>query len=406
MTRVLVVEASSGGVVGGSLTGLYHMVLGLDRSRFTPAFVLYEEKTIEDDLKQIDVPVFRASRQRIPKEHPLLHRSGYRQAKQVSLIKKGLQLGRQSLRMAFEEFPAAITLARTIRSFGADVVHLGNGIRANFDGILAASMTGTPCLCHVKGFEKYSGREQWAAKRLGAVVYMTQAIKSHCEASGVRAARTEVIYDALDENEFRPRGDRAQVRESLGIGENTIGVGVLGNIQEWKGQELLIEAIHRLRPEFPDIKALIVGGVHRSGEAYHRKLKGKLENRGLAELLSFTGFRDDVPDIVNALDVVVHTSIRPEPFGRVILEAMLLGKPVVASAAGGVPELIEHGETGRLFRPGDAGDLAVQLKGLFADRELRQRMGERARQWARERFTLDRHVDEMSRLYDELTRRN
>jgi len=117
-----------------------------------------------------------------------------------------------------------------------------------------------------------------------------------------------------------------------------------------------------------------------------------------------TGFRPDIPDVMNAWDIVVHASIRPEPFGRVILEGMLLGKPVVAMAAGGVPELITHEQTGWLVPPGDAAALAAQLRHLLADPAHARAVGARARDWARERFALGRHVAEMTQIYTDAAR--
>ena len=115
MVRVLFVEASSGGVVGGSLTGLYHLIRGLDRARFAAAMVLYEHKEIETELRAMSVPVHHVSRRRVPKQHALLQYDGYHRAKSVGAVRSVLGLGRQSLRIAVEELPAAMQLARVIR---------------------------------------------------------------------------------------------------------------------------------------------------------------------------------------------------------------------------------------------------------------------------------------------------
>ena len=135
---------------------------------------------------------------------------------------------------------------------------------------------------------------------------------------------------------------------------------------------------------------VIVGGVHRAGEALRRRAAGRdCAALGLGDRVHLVGFRDDIPDVMNAWDVVVHASVRPEPFGRVILEGMLLGKPVMATAAGGVPELIEHGRTGFLVPPGDAAALA-RLSAPRARRARRGAGGRRAgaRAWARQHFSL------------------
>jgi glycosyltransferase involved in cell wall biosynthesis len=404
MIRVLFVEASSGGVVGGSLTGLYHLIRGLDRTRFAPAMVLYETKTIESDLVAIDVPVYHVPRHRVPKEHALLKHSGYQRAKRAKIVRSVLELGRQTLRLAVEEFPAAVRLARVMRRAQADVVHLGNGVRANFDGLMACLLTRTPSVCHVKGFEKYSGRERWIAPRIDALVCMTKAVEEHCRRHGVRGRMTQVVYDAVDETAFVPQRNAATVRAELGITNGSPCLGVVGNIQEWKGQSVLVEAMARVATAVPHALGLIIGGVHRAGSAYNEQLQERIRALHLGDSVSVTGFRHDIADVINALDVVVHTSVRAEPFGRVILEGMLLGKPVVASAAGGVPELIRDGETGFLTPPGDAAALAERLIPLLQDANLRRQIGQRAQLWAREQFSLPRHVAAMSSIYETLTK--
>jgi len=178
-------------------------------------------------------------------------------------------------------------------------------------------------------------------------------------------------------------------------------VGMVGNVQEWKGQHVLVEAMPKVIEARPEAHAIVVGGVHRAGEAYGKRLRERCAALGLDARVHFAGFRKDVVDVVNALDVVVHASVRPEPFGRVILEGMLLGKPVVAAAAGGVPELIEDGRTGFLVPPGDAVALADRLARVLGALDDAHAVGARGREWARQRFALARQVEEMSQIYEE-----
>lgn len=404
--RVLLVEASSGGVVGGSLTGLMHLLRGLDRTRVAASIALYETKGIEDELAALRVDVYQVRRRRLPKEHALLQFDTYHRARSLGLVRRALRTGRQSLRLLTEELPAALRLARVIRAAAADVVHLGNGLRANYDAYLACRLTRTPCLCHVKGFEKYGERERRAAASVDALVSMTKAVDDHCRASGVRAKRNLVIYDALDEGAYRPSRSAAAVRAELGIAPDALVAGVAGNIQEWKGQLVLVEAMRAVASAFPGCRALIIGGTHRAGGGYAQQLDRRVLELGLADHVMKTGFRSDIADVMNALDVVVHTSVRPEAFGRVILEGMLLGKPVVATNAGGVPELIEDGDTGFLTEPGDASALSRRLIELFGDASLRRDMGQRAQTWARQQFALDRHVAAFTELYTSLGKGN
>jgi glycosyltransferase involved in cell wall biosynthesis len=403
MTTVLFVEASSGGVVGGSLTGLYHLIRGLDRSRFQVDMALYERKPIEDDLARLDVPVHQVVRRRLPKQHALIDLEGYRKARSLSAVRAGLGAGRQAARLAAEELPAALGLARVIRRVRPDVIHLGNGIRANFDGILAGLLTRTPIVCHVKGFEKYGARERWAARRTTTLVCMTRAILDYCRERGLQPPDARVVYDAVDEAWLRPQRAPGEVRRELGIPPDAVCIGIAGNIQEWKGQRVVVEALGRFGGR-PPLHCVIAGGVHRAGEAYAAALHARVRELGLSARVHSIGFRADIPDVMNAWDAVVHASIRPEPFGRVILEGMLLGKPVIATAGGGVPELIEDGQTGFIVPPGDPAALADRLHHIVTAPDAAGAIGARAQAWARQHFSLARQVAEMSEIYEEATR--
>jgi glycosyltransferase involved in cell wall biosynthesis len=399
MTTVLFVEASSGGVLGGSLTGLYHLIRGMDRDRFRIGMALYERKVIEQELAQLAVPVHHVPRRRLPKQHALLELNGYHKAKTAGAVRAGLGAGRQTATLLAEELPAALALARIIRRERVDVIHLGNGLRANFDGILAGILTRRPIICHVKGFEKYGARERWAARRITTLVCMTPAVLDHCRAHGMRAPDERVVYDAVDEAWLRPERSAEAVRRELGIPAGAPCIGIAGNIQEWKGQQVVVDALGLLA-EQPDLHCVIAGGVHRAGEGYAAELRQRIAALGLAERVHLVGFRADIPDVMNAWDVVVHASVRREPFGRVILEGMLLGKPVVATAAGGVPELIDDGRTGFLVPPGDAAALAQCLRRILAAPGDARAVGARAREWARQQFSLARQVAEMSDIYE------
>lgn len=400
MIRVLYVEASSGGVLGGSLSGLYHLVRGIDRNRFSPRMVLYEPKPIEKDLADLGVEVHHVRRRRLPKNHLLLRYEGYHRARRLGPVRSGMHAGREVARLLIEEIPSAAALTRIIARSGADVLHLGNGLRANFDGVLAGILTRVPAVVHVKGFEKYEWRERWASRHVQTMVCMTRAILDHCRRRGVCARDARVVYDAVDDTWIEPRRPIPVVRREIGVPAEAPCVVIAGNVQEWKGQRVLVEAMARVVAIHPRAHCIIVGGVHRAGEEYARTVRLRAAELGLNGSVHFLGFRKDVADVMNAADVVVHASVRPEPFGRVILEGMLLGKPVIATAAGGVLELIEDGRTGFLVPPGDVAALSACLQRVLSDLERARMVGAEARRLARERFSLARHVEEISQIYE------
>jgi glycosyltransferase involved in cell wall biosynthesis len=401
---ILFLEASSGQVVGGSLTGMLQLIRGLDRKRYRPIVVLYEDKPIVQTLIAEGVRVRIFSKRRLPKEHSLQDVPAYRKAKGYPGVTPLLWNLRAMGTFLFETLPAAFRLSRIFREEAPDIVHVNNGFRGNLDAIVAARLCGIPCIVHCKGFDKHSFIERLLAPGVAAAICMTMAIEQHCRSQGVRAAESHVVYDGLDLAAFRPTRDPMDVREELGIDRGAPVVGVVGNIQPWKGQRVLLEAMVELRATHPDAVALIVGGAHRSGRGYADELRNFVAANGLAKNVVFTGAREDVGDLMSTMDVVAHTSVRGEPFGRVIIEGMCVGRPVVATRAGGVPEFVADGRNGLLVPAGDARALAEVLRRLFDDAELRARLSRGALESVRD-FAVEHHVAEISGIYDRVARR-
>jgi glycosyltransferase involved in cell wall biosynthesis len=402
--KVLFLEASSGQVVGGSLTGMLQLIQGLDHRRYQPIVVLYEEKQIIRSLTAQGIRVRIFSKRRLPKDHSLQDRTVYKRAKGYPGVTPLLRSVRAAGTFLFESLPAALRLSQIFREEAPDIIHVCNGFRGNLDAIIAARLCRIPCIVHCKGFDKHSFIERLFAPGVAAAVCMTRAIEEHCRAEGIRPPEYNVVYDGLDLDAFRPTRARDDVREELGIDRDTPVVGVVGNVQPWKGQKVLLEALVELRASHRDAVALIVGGAHRSGRAYADELRQYVVANGLDKNVIFTGTREDVGDVMNAMDVVAHTSVRGEPFGRVIIEGMCVGKPVVATRAGGVPEFVADGRNGLLVPPGDAHALASVLRDLFNDPELRARLSAGALESVRD-FAVEHHVEEVTRIYDRVAAR-
>ena len=402
--KILFLESSSGQVVGGSLTGMLHLIGGIDRKRYVPTVVLYEEKPVMKQLAARGVRVRVFSKRRLPKEHALQEAPVYQTTKGYPGVTPMLKNLRAAGTFVFETLPAALRLSRILREEAPDIIHVCNGFRGNLDAIVAARICGIPCIVHCKGFDKHSFVERLFAPGVAAAVCMTRAIEDHCKTQKVRPPEYAVIYDGLDLDEFRPTRERSDVREELGIADDVPVVGVVGNIQEWKGQQVLLEAMVDVVKTHPRAVALFVGGAHRSGRSYADGLHRFVEEKGLERNVNFTGAREDVSDLMQCMDVVAHTSIRGEPFGRVIIEGMSVGRPVVATRAGGVPEFVHDGDNGMLVPAGDAQALARMLNRLFEDEELRNRLSRGALR-AVQSFSVTHHVGEMVRLYERVAAR-
>jgi glycosyltransferase involved in cell wall biosynthesis len=206
--------------------------------------------------------------------------------------------------------------------------------------------------------------------------------------AGGKARKVCVVHNGFDPAPFDAvaHADTCGVREALGVGAAPL-VGVFGRLHPWKGQHVAVDAVSRL----PGVHAILVGDALFGEEAYVHALREQVRERGLEDRVHLLGFRTDIPTLMRAVDVVLHTSVAPEPFGRILVEGMLARRPVVAARAGGTQEVVVDGETGLLVTPGDDAAIAEAIAGLLAEPGRRTRMGHAGRERARQLF----HVDSM-----------
>jgi glycosyltransferase involved in cell wall biosynthesis len=188
------------------------------------------------------------------------------------------------------------------------------------------------------------------------------------------------------------------MRRTFGVQAQGLLVGTVGRLHPQKGFASLLAAVARVRERLPAIRLLLVGGG-----ALRRDLVARAEALGLAEVVIFAGSRGDVPEILAALDLFVLPSLW-EGLPNAVLEAMAAGLPVVATAAGGTPEVVVDGETGLLVPPGDVTALAEAIERLLRDPGLRRKMGEAGRKRVEGHFTIEQTVAQTVALYETLLR--
>lgn len=181
----------------------------------------------------------------------------------------------------------------------------------------------------------------------------------------------------------------AAARKALGLPADGPLIGIVGRLQHWKGMHVLIDALPLVRARHTGARVVVVGGVHEPEPDYPAALRQQVQRLDLEGVVTFAGFQSDVPRWMQAMDIVVHASDR-EPFGIVVIEAMALGKAVVAGAAGGPAEVITEGVNGLLAPFGDAPALATALMRYLDDPALAARCGaaaaERARDFSAQRY--------------------
>lgn len=292
------------------------------------------------------------------------------------------------------------SLRKEIR--GADLVYL-NTAKALLHGTVAGLGLRKPSVFHLhdsltaEHFSRLNIRLiVQAANRSRAVIANSQATaKAYRTAGGT--APVHVIPNGFDPTRFAslPHGEILAARQEFHSGTEPVAA-VFGRIARWKGQDLLLRAA----AEIPGLRVWIVGAPFFTDDdhRYADELKTLASSPALAGRVDFPGQREDVPRLMQAADLIVHTSVAPEPFGRVVVEGMLSARPVIASRAGGPMEMIRHGETGWLFSPGDAADLASVLRDVLALPDLGRATGRLASNAARENYSLETVLEKTDRV--------
>jgi glycosyltransferase involved in cell wall biosynthesis len=306
---------------------------------------------------------------------------------------------------------AAGQVRRAARRHAAQVVH-ANSIRAGL--MLALGRPPAATVVHVRDCLP-PGPLSKATLRLIAASASTVVANSRYTADSVTAlaprARPEVVYNPVDLERFDPTRievghARARLREELGdAAARRVQLGVVAQISPWKGQDTAIEALRLLVQEGVDAQLLLIGsavfvdGATRfDNEAYLARLRASVTAAGLDDRVAWLGEREDVPELMRALDVLLLPS-REEPFGRALIEAMALGVPVLATNVGGPPEIVREGREGYLLAPGDPGAWARAARAIAEHPDLAAQMGRAGRARVEQLFTAERHAEAMAAVY-------
>lgn len=294
---------------------------------------------------------------------------------------------------------ASWQLARELRRQRVDLVHcsdLMGGLRA----APGAKLARVPVVCHVRNphpdLPRRARPPLYAVDRFVFVSHHTW----ETFACRIPPRRGSVVYDGIATTPFDRDVARQRLRSELSISPATELVGMVGRLASQKDYPTLIEAGARVLQSRPGVRFLVVGD-HSTTQAfrdYHRGLEELLGAHRMREHFIFTGFREDIPQILSALDVFVLSS-HFEGLPLVILEAMAQGTPVVATAVGGVPEVVQDDVTGLLHRHEDDADLASKILALLSDEGLSRRLANAGHRLVQEQFTLQHFVAGIAGIY-------
>ncbi|SFQ06463.1 glycosyltransferase family 4 protein [Caldicoprobacter faecalis] len=295
----------------------------------------------------------------------------------------------------------AVKIAHIIMKQGVDVLHC-HGFKAGVVGRVGAILAGCPKVYTVHNFvlplshrlkrAMLSKTEKVLAKRTEGIIAVSHALKLELEREcGIPGDKVSVIYNGIS---LPHAGKGEDVRWRLGIGFDAIVIGSVARLIPSKGIQYLLDAIPLVKSYCGDIRFMIVGDG-----PYEGALKMRAKDLGVEGDVIFTGYVTTVWDYLDAMDVFVLPTLS-EGLGVSILEAMAMGKPVVASNVGGIPEIIEHGQNGYLVPPGDAATLASAIIYLIRNAHVRSTFGQKGRERVMTHFSAERMVQATAQLLE------
>ena len=299
-------------------------------------------------------------------------------------------------------FPLVKEIIELSRNY--DLIY-ANTQKALVVGAIASSISGKPLVYHlhdILSLEHFSQTNRRIAVFLAnrftsLIIANSQATKTAFIESGGKEQLVEVVYNGFDLEKYQINSDRnTRLRQELNLKGKYI-VGHFSRLSPWKGQHILLEALTHC----PQATAILVGDALFGEDEYVAKLHQQIEDLQLGDRVHFLGFRSDIPQLMSICDLVVHTSTAPEPFGRVIVEAMLCGKPIIAAAAGGAVELIDRNCTGWLTTPGDVRELADTIDRCRQQPEVTEAIAQAGKVAASRRFDLlniEQQIDGLLKL--------
>jgi glycosyltransferase involved in cell wall biosynthesis len=295
-------------------------------------------------------------------------------------------------------------VARIVRASGVDVIHARSRVPA-WIGHYAARKAGVPFVTTVHGYYTPHFYSRIMA-RSDRVIAVSRAVGEYAKASlNADPERVRVIQRGTDPERFDLHWDAARIaafRKELGIPEGHAVVAIVGRITRLKGHPVFLEAMARVAQTVPAVCALVVGAAPPRKAAYEAEVRELAERLGLGARSVFTGSRADVPEVLQACDLVVNASIQPESFGRTLMEAMASGVPVVATAHGGALDVVADGVCGHLVPPERPDALADAILSILEAPDRGRSLGAAGRERVRREFTVDRMVDETIAVYREL----
>jgi len=394
------------GVIGGAERVLLMMLRTVKAQHpdFTPTVILLSDGPLSQAAQQLGAQV------RVVPLPTKLAGVGDSQFREQGRVQRLLKTAFTTLRSAPAMLRFIRQLRRAVHESRPDIIH-SNGLKTHLlTGFVRPASA--KVVWHLHDF--YSHRPLIAkilkrfSRKVACGVAISEAVKIDT-AKVVPTLPITVILNAVDTDHYAPRvEDGTELDRLAGLPTaeaGTVRIGLIATYANWKGHRVFLDALAKLGPQANSVRGYVIGGpiyTTAGSQVTLTDLQERVRELGLTGRVGFIPFQSDTARVDAMLDVVVHASIRPEPFGLTIAEAMSCGRPVIVAAAGGALELFTQGHDGMGHEPGNVDQLAAAMTTLTSDAALRQRLGAQARETALARFSLNRYGLQLAALYQSL----
>lgn len=367
-TRILYVHGIE--AIGGAERDLIALLKTLDRQKWEPQVVCPGAGPFRDQLHAIAVPTHALSLPPWRKVRSLFQR-----------------------RSAVQRLGALVNQLDPAMIHVNDIWWVPHTVRA-----VRGVAQPVPIVAHVRQEIEPAKVRRYDLDRVEAVIAISRQIEQSLIAGGVSARKVRTLYSGIDLSERHLAHNDQAIRQMIGVPNGAVLVGTVANLFPRKGYEVMLRALPAIICAVPTVHYMIVG----SDESHYAdRLKKLAQELKIADRVHIVGFQDPVQPFLASLDLYVHPALM-EGFGIAVVEAMGMGKAVVATTTGGLPEVVAQGETGLLVPLGDVEVLAATVVSLLQDRVQREQMGRNGKARVQERFSLDASVRQMEQLYGEV----
>jgi glycosyltransferase involved in cell wall biosynthesis len=291
-------------------------------------------------------------------------------------------------------------LVNVILKEKVDIVHVNNGM-SNLGPIIAAILLGRKCIVHFHGLGKPGFIQRLLLFKVHKYIAISQYLSEALVENGFPTDRMVVIPNPVQETHALSMNGLDMHRQ-YGLGSEDKVFGIVGRIVRWKGHIEFLKAAFLALDMVPDSKALIVGDFSDGNLGYQEQIINIVEESGFKDRVIMTGYLENLGSIYSIMDVCVHASIKPEPFGLVIIEAMANGVPVIASDLGAPKEIITDGANGYLINPESTEKLAEMIVSLLTDEELKKKIGNKGREHVQDNYQVNKYARSVEKIYSEL----